>query len=159
MIETKPIGASSVWSSSRLADRLDPSRVRLNAESRHAARADADVETLPRKHAESVHAIFSAQAPEAESLVSELIPALQFTCENDWRIARELGQRASDFLRRRNRIGEAIEILRHLLLAAKQGERRIRCNSCEWELSWFDMGNEQVRQPIDATEQLSFSFV
>ena len=137
---------------SGLADRLDPSRVRLTAESRDAARAEAEVETLRRKQAESVHTIFLAQAPDAEILVSELLPALQYACENDWRIARELGQRASDFLRRVYRHGEAIELLRLLLSAAKQRADAHTAELCEWELSWIDMGDDRVRQPIfDAT--------
>jgi len=144
--------------SSRLADRLDPNRVRLNAASRSSAHGEVDLHALRGRHAASVHELFTADRPEAVNLVSELLPALEYACENDWIMARELGQRGSDFLRGHNRHGEAVELLRHLLTAARRRRDPQTISMCEWELSWIETGDEQVRYPVKPTEQLTLSF-
>ena len=144
--------------SSRSADRLDPDRVRLNAASRSSAQAEAGVPTLRGRHAASIHEFFMANRVEAETLVSELLPALEYACENDWTMARALGQRGSDFLRGHNRHGEAFELLRHLLSAARRRHDPQTISMCEWELSWIETGAEQVRYPVKRTEQLTLGF-
>jgi hypothetical protein len=144
--------------SARLADRLDPNRVRLNASSRSRAQTEVDVHARRRSHAASVHEFLIADRPEAENLVSELIPALDYACENDWSMARVLGQRGSDFLRGHNRHGEAAELLRRLLTAARGRRDPHTISMCEWELSWIETGAEQVRYPVKPTEQLTLSF-
>ena len=118
--------------SSRLADRLDPNRVRLNAASHSSAQGEADVPAFRSRHAASVHELFRANRPEAETLISELFPALEYACENDWTMARELGQRGSDFLRGHNRHGEAVELLRHLLTAGRRRGDTQTISMCEW---------------------------
>ena len=142
----------------RLADRLDPAHVRLNAVSRAGARAEGDVHSMRGRHAIAVHEIFMADRQERENSVSELLPALEYACENDWRMARELGQRGSDFLRGQNRHGEAVEILKHLLAAAQRRHDAQTIDTCQWELSWIEIGADQVRYPANPTEQLMFSF-
>ena len=144
--------------SSGLADRLDPNRVRLNAASRSSAQGEVHLHALRRRHTASIHELFIADRLEAENLVSELLPALEYACENDWVMARELGQRGSDFLRVHNRHGEAVELLRHLLTAARRKSDPQTISMCEWELSWIETGGEQVRYPVKPTEQLTLSF-
>ena len=131
---------------SRLADPLDSHRLRLPAASRALAREHADIDELQRLHARLVE--------PADAFASEIPAALAYACHKDWARAKDLGFRASDFFRNRNRNPEAAEILNLLVTEARSRGDEQAAHQFQWELSWLQDGTEQIRVPMLPGEQL-----
>jgi hypothetical protein len=141
-----------------LVDRLDNEQLRMNHVSRLAAWTDPDSALLRARHARLIYDAFCAQASTRDALIKEIPAAIAYTCQEDWELAKALGIRASDFLRSRGRIAEAAEVIRQVLDQARRRNDVGAVQSFDWEISWLQSGDDQVRAPIHAPEQLTLSF-
>ena len=141
---------------------IDPLDVGATRFRLRASLADtADLESLRRRHAEILSAVFSdwrKQPARCTALVAELETAFPWSLTADWNLAVELGERAGAFLNADNRRTEAAQLYTQLREAAQARDDLEVVEKCSWELSWIQDEGGQIRPRAPARDQLSFDF-
>ncbi len=140
-----------------LVDRLDEQRLRMNNASRSLALQESDILQVRERHAHTLLDAFSSESPLREALIAEAPAGIAFVREKDWPLCKDLTLRVCDFLRRRNRNGEAVEILSGTLSEAKRRNDKGAIQDLEWEISWLKDDGE-LRLQIVAPQQLGLAF-
>lgn len=126
--------------SSGLACPIDPHHIRLSAPSRAAALANADVDDLRRRHANTALACLCSREVEVSAVIGEFLPAFRYAADHDWELVRRFTLRAASFLRDRERSEEAGELLDAMIVAAREKQDTECARNLEEELRWVKSG-------------------
>jgi hypothetical protein len=155
----------------RLLDPLDDAQglLRLSRMSQCVAMAagGGEGDWLEAERQRHAQAVYEAIAPSPEGTdrerlqyAAELLPALQWAIQADWRLAVDLARRGFRFFRDRGRVAEGAELLFPLRFAAEDRGEEAIVEECEWDLSWIRTTPSGTAFGASAGggEQLAFEF-